>query len=413
MKRSRLGKLGVVLIAVACSIDASIGIGGPDVAGAATSPVVVVTAVCANDYVPGFGNSYESTVEVDVRNMPPEAQGLMPGSTVPNTFFKVDNAGYTNGAHLPLYVGINGTGTSGTNVEPPLPLTVTVGYEGPSGPVYLPAQTVNATLQAVCGTQAQSFLGSPPGTASAPVVGMATSPDGKGYWMATADGHVYSFGDAANYQASGSGALMVFPNLPIVGIAATPDGHGYWLVASDGGIFTFGDATFYGSTGAIRLNRPIVGMSPTADGKGYWLVASDGGIFSFGDANFQGSMGESHLNQPIVGMAVDQATGGYWLVAADGGIFSFNAPFFGSTGNIHLNQPIVGMESIPDGSGYRFVASDGGVFCFNAPFEGSTGNIHLNQPVTAMAASGAGGYWLVARDGGVFSFNSPFYGSVG
>ena len=27
-------------------------------------------------------------------------------------------------------------------------------------------------------------------------------------------------------------------NQPIVGMAATPDGKGYWLVASDGGIFS-------------------------------------------------------------------------------------------------------------------------------------------------------------------------------
>ena len=37
-------------------------------------------------------------------------------------------------------------------------------------------------------------------------------------------------------------------NQPIVGMAATPDGKGYWLVASDGGIFNYGDAAFYGST---------------------------------------------------------------------------------------------------------------------------------------------------------------------
>ena len=37
-------------------------------------------------------------------------------------------------------------------------------------------------------------------------------------------------------------------NLPIVGMAATPDGNGYWLVASDGGIFSF-NAPFHGSTG--------------------------------------------------------------------------------------------------------------------------------------------------------------------
>ena len=73
-------------------------------------------------------------------------------------------------------------------------------------------------------------------------------------------------------------------NQPVVGIAATPSGRGYWLVASDGGIFTFGDARFHGSTGAIHLNSPIVGMASTPSGHGYWLVASDGGIFTFGDA---------------------------------------------------------------------------------------------------------------------------------
>jgi hypothetical protein len=36
-------------------------------------------------------------------------------------------------------------------------------------------------------------------------------------------------------------------NQPVVGMAATPDGHGYWLVAADGGVFSFGDAPFRGS----------------------------------------------------------------------------------------------------------------------------------------------------------------------
>ena len=55
-------------------------------------------------------------------------------------------------------------------------------------------------------------------------------------------------------------------NRPIVGMASTPDGEGYWLVASDGGIFAFGDAGFYGSTGGMPLNRPIVGMATDPDG---------------------------------------------------------------------------------------------------------------------------------------------------
>ncbi len=117
------------------------------------------------------------------------------------------------------------------------------------------------------------------------VVGMSRTPTGQGYWLASDDGGVASFGDATAYGS----ALPYALNQPIVGMAATPDGGGYWLVAADGGIFTFGDARFHGSTGALHLNQPIVGMAATPDGGGYWLVAADGGIFTFGDAPFKGS----------------------------------------------------------------------------------------------------------------------------
>ena len=50
-------------------------------------------------------------------------------------------------------------------------------------------------------------------------------------------------------------------NRPVVGMAASPDGGGYWLVASDGGIFSYGDARFDGSGGVMPLNAPIVGMA--------------------------------------------------------------------------------------------------------------------------------------------------------
>ena len=78
-------------------------------------------------------------------------------------------------------------------------------------------------------------------------------------------------------------------NAPVVGMAATPSGQGYWLVAADGGIFDYGDAAFDGSTGAIHLNMPVVGMAAYGQDAGYWMVARDGGIFAFGGAPFLGS----------------------------------------------------------------------------------------------------------------------------
>jgi len=61
-------------------------------------------------------------------------------------------------------------------------------------------------------------------------------------------------------------------NAPVVGFASTPDGKGYWEVASDGGIFAFGDAHFYGSMGGQHLNRPVVGIASTraATATGKW-----------------------------------------------------------------------------------------------------------------------------------------------
>ena len=75
---------------------------------------------------------------------------------------------------------------------------------------------------------------------------------------------------------------------PIVGIAPAPSGKGYWLVAKDGGVFVFGQATFYGSGRGISAD-PVVGVVPVPDGGGYWIVSGNGTVAGFGDAVSQGS----------------------------------------------------------------------------------------------------------------------------
>jgi Prenyltransferase and squalene oxidase repeat len=204
------------------------------------------------------------------------------------------------------------------------------------------------------------------------------------YWVVSATAAVHPFGSAKTFGST-PGAL----NKPIVGMAATLNGLGYWLVASDGGIFSYGNAAFQGSRGGQPLNKPIVGMAATPDGGGYWLVASDGGIFSYGDASFFGSRGGQPLNKPIVGMAATPDGGGYWLVASDGGIFSYgDAVFQGSTGGITLNQPIVGMAGTRDGGGYWLIASDGGVFNYgDALFSGSAAPLAGTSAAVGGAAS--------------------------
>ena len=214
--------------------------------------------------------------------------------------------------------------------------------------------------------------------------GLAITETGvQGYWLGASDGGVFNYGNAAFEGSTGSLHL----NAPVVGVASTPDGQGYWLVASDGGIFTEGDAHFYGSRGGEPLNKPIVGIAATPDGGGYWLVASDGGIFNYGDAGFFGSSGSLVLNKPVVGMAATTTGLGYWLVASDGGIFNYgDAPFYGSAGSLVLVKPVVGIATSPSGKGYWLAASDGGIFNYgDAPFYGSRGGHALNKPVVGVA----------------------------
>ena len=258
----------------------------------------------------------------------------------------------------------------------------------------LPAMPAHAADHSVFAYGDAGFHGSTGVTKlNHPVVGMARTASGDGYWLVSAEGRVFAFGAAEHH-----GSLSSAPPSPVIGIAATPAGNGYWLVTENGSIYSFGAAPFLGGMGHVTLSRPVVGIAGTPSGGGYWLVAEDGGIFSFGDAAFFGSTGAIRLNQPITGMASTPTGNGYWLVARDGGIFTFgDAPFKGSTGAIRLARSIVGMAATPSGAGYWLVAADGGMFTFgDAPFLGSLGGTGLTEPVVGVVATrSARGYWIV------------------
>ena len=236
------------------------------------------------------------------------------------------------------------------------------------------------------------FVGSAAGVAKSPVVGIAPAVPW-GYVLASKDGGVFAFG-SAKYQGSAAGRSTA----PFVGIAMELYGTGaYRLTDNKGMIFRFGDgARDHGDLRGQTLAAPIVGIqTPALAGADrYWLVGRDGAVYPFGDAKSYGSASAQHPNAPIVGMTPSLNGTGYWLVASDGGVFAFgDARFFGSTGNLHLNAPIVGIASTARGDGYWLVAADGGVFTFgNAQFFGSTGNLKLNAPIIGIGiCTGPGG----------------------
>jgi cell wall-associated NlpC family hydrolase len=217
------------------------------------------------------------------------------------------------------------------------------------------------------GSAAVAAASPPAGTGVAAVpTGSGTSSTGllsTSFWLASAQGNVWNFGNAGAYGSAGGLPLAH----PIVAITPTNDDQGYWLVASDGGVFTYGDAGFYGSTGALALNKPIVAMASTPDGKGYWLVASDGGIFTFGDAAFYGSTGALVLNEPIAAMAPTPDGRGYWLMARDGGIFTFgDAAFYGSTAADAPTDPAEKIVPTASGQGYWIEDQNGTMYPFGS-----------------------------------------------
>ena len=262
------------------------------------------------------------------------------------------------------------------------------------------------------------YTGSIPGSGTrtfGTVVGMASTRDDNGYWIATTAGAVYDYGDA-----TAVGSLLSTgqkPASPVAGIVATPagggeggpgspNGIGYYLFTRNGVVYPFGDAQQLASLPAANLTAPIVGMAVTPDGGGYWLVSSTGGVFSFGNAHFYGSLGGKHLSPPIVAIAASPTGQGYYLVGADGGVFTFgDAHFYGSTGNLHLAAPVTGIvlgpprpftgpppaggpPPPPPAGGYALVAGDGGVFTFgNAPYLGSGVGRHDGTTILGMAVT--------------------------
>ncbi len=103
-----------------------------------------------------------------------------------------------------------------------------------------------------------------------------------GYGVVDANGRIESVGSGNHYGDLRNIELVS----PIVDGEGTSSGRGYYLASADGGVFAFGDAPFHGSIGGTVLDKPIVAIE--VEPGGYWLVASDGGIFAFG-LPFKGS----------------------------------------------------------------------------------------------------------------------------
>ena len=90
---------------------------------------------------------------------------------------------------------------------------------------------------------------------ASPVIGMASAPHG--YQLLGGDGGVFSFD--APYEGSLPGLGFCHPRAAAAATSAT--GRGNWVVTPEGNVYSFGDAVFHGGTPDLTPGARIVGMA--------------------------------------------------------------------------------------------------------------------------------------------------------
>ena len=229
------------------------------------------------------------------------------------------------------------------------------------------------------------------------VAGIASTPDGRGYWTAGRNGSVFSAG-AAGYYGSKSDKKLKHP---VIDMAATATGGGYWLVTRNGRVFALGDAAFRGS---VRDKMRVAAIAPTLTGKGYWLATSSGRVLEFGDAKNYGRLEEP--GSKVIDMAATPTGKGYWLFTDSGRTFPFgDARFFGGAADSGVHSPVA-AAAVRDDGGYWMVTEEGRVLPFgSARSYGDAAKAGGSAPIVAMTPTASGeGYWLLSATGRTFAF---------
>ncbi len=192
-----------------------------------------------------------------------------------------------------------------------------------------------------------------------PVLGIATTPSGEGYWLMEAAGRVHRFGDAADV-----GSPSLAPGEYAISFDTTPTGKGYWIVTQKGGVHAMGDAGYFGSAaGTLGPDVDVIGIAATPSALGYWMLDSQGGVHTFGDAASFGSAASLPPKYPVTTIAPTPTGKGYWIVDAIGGVFAYGDAKAFARDNTYaaystdtaLNDAVMSAETAPYGPGQGFI----------------------------------------------------------
>lgn len=112
------------------------------------------------------------------------------------------------------------------------------------------------------------------GATSSPAVQLVPTQNDGGYWILTANGQVYAFGDATNLGG-------VSQAITAVSLAVLPSGKGAYVLSSNGTVYALGTAK---SLGSPKTPIPAVALALSFNGQGYWILGSHGMVYPYGNA---------------------------------------------------------------------------------------------------------------------------------
>ncbi len=236
---------------------------------------------------------------------------------------------------------------------------------------------------------APKFRG-PAGPLNQAVVAIAGDPAHSGFWSLTADGGVFTSGNAAFFGAPAGQAM---PG-SAADMAGTATGRGYWIVTTQGGVYHYGDARWRGSARG-ETTRAIVGIAGTPSGLGYWLAAADGEVFAFGDADHLGQAVNPFVPSHIVDIASTATGNGYALLDANGTVFSYGDAL-DVVKPARVAKPAVALEIGPRDDGYWILGANGSVTRYNTSLHvGDASGLRM-QAIDLASTPGGGGYWIAS-----------------
>ena len=175
-------------------------------AGAASSAYSVAFGGCFEQTPPagtGVPPTVSDYIEVQAYGLPSSASLTEPDG-IPNTVVYVQGGNPVQPGGTPIAAPVHNGVPSGflAGLNGGIDLSVQVAYVAPDGTVRrLPVIHVTLPTAASCGITGTTTVSTPPGRVTAPIVGMAATHDGQGYWLVGSDGRVYSFGDALDFAA--------------------------------------------------------------------------------------------------------------------------------------------------------------------------------------------------------------------